>query len=181
MNYLKLNLSGVLQYFADTDSTTLRTTYNSSLYPTKRAIVGLISSAFGYGRGDKRITDLYNTIDIKYHVVSEPVIMEDFQTIKSLKSQQYYMNKFYKRNKFNTVSNAVQDRQLIKNVQYLQDAEYEIYVGGNDKLLQSIYNAMQNPVYSLYIGKRSCVPNKPIVTDFTLFSKEELTDVYDCA
>ena len=62
MNYLKLTLSSVLQYFSDTDSIALRTNYNTSLYPTKRAIVGMIASAFGYERKDSRSKELFDSI-----------------------------------------------------------------------------------------------------------------------
>jgi len=181
MNYLKLTLSSVLQYFSDTDSIALRTTYNTSLYPTKRAIVGMIASALGYERKDPRSAELYKKLDLKYSIVNEPVILNDFQTIKPLRCQQNYMNKFNKRNKFQTVDGAYQNKQLIKKIQYLQEAEYEVYVGGSDELLEEIYNAIRNPEYSLFIGKRSCIPNKPIVTEFNLIKKEELKNVHDCA
>lgn len=181
MNYLKLTLSSVLQYFSDTDSIALRTTYNTSLYPTKRAIVGMIASALGYERKDPRSAELYKKLDLKYSIVNEPVILNDFQTIKPLRCQQNYMNKFNKRNKFQTIDGAYQNKQLIKKIQYLQEAEYEVYVGGSDELLEEIYNAIRNPEYSLFIGKRSCIPNKPIVTEFNLIKKEELKNVHDCA
>lgn len=181
MNYLKLTLSSVLQYFSDTDSIALRTTYNTSLYPTKRAIVGMIASALGYERKDPRSAELYKKLDLKYSIVNEPVILNDFQTIKPLRCQQNYMNKFNKRNKFQTVDGAYQNKQLIKKIQYLQEAEYEVYVGGSDELLEEIYNAIRNPEYSLFIGKRNCIPNKPIVTEFNLIKKEELKNVHDCA
>ena len=181
MNYLKLTLSGVLQYFSDSDSIALRTTYNTSLYPTKRAIVGMLASALGYERNDVRSKELFNNIDVKYSIIEEPIILNDFQTIRPLKSQKNYMNKFNKRNTFQTVEGKYRDGSLYKKVQFLQDAEYEIFIGGSDELLKELYDAIQNPVYSLFIGKRSCVPNKPIVTEFKLIKKEELKNVHDCA
>lgn len=181
MNYLKLQLSGVLQYFSDSDSIALRTNYNTSLYPTKKAIIGMLASALGYERNDPRSKELYNNLEVKYKVIEEPIVLNEFQTIKPLKCQQNYMNKFNKRNKFQTINGAFQDRQLTKNIQFLQDAEYEVFLGGSDKLLKSIYDAIRNPAYALFIGKRSCVPNKPIVTEFILLKKEELKDVHDCA
>lgn len=182
MNYIKLTLSGVLQYYADNNSIALRTTYNSSIAPTKSAIVGLIASALGLPRKSKQLNDLYNTITTKYKVISSGQFFEDFQTIKPLKSQSRYMNKFYTRNQFNTVGGGIRDGQLIKNVQYLQDSEFEVYIGCEDNdLLHKIFETIKNPEYALYFGKRSCVPNKPIVTEFKLFNEEELDNVYDCA
>ena len=181
MNYIKLDLSGVLQYFSDTNTTTIKTTYNSSLYPTKSAIVGLLSSALGYNRNDNRITELFNILDIKYKVIKNPIVLKDFQTITGLKHQNNYMNLFYNRNVVTTMSNNTRNMRLTKSIQYLQDAEFIVYVGCNDSKLKEIYDAIKNPVYSLYIGKRSCIPNKPLVTTFKLIREEELLNVYDCA
>ena len=84
--------------------------------------------------------------------------------------------------KFTTISGDQRDGALTKHVQYLQDAEYTVYVGNeSEDLLLTIYQAIQNPVYSLFIGKRSCVPNKPIVTKFELFNEEDLVNVYNCS
>lgn len=181
MNYLKLTLSGILQYYSDTNSTSLRTTYNTSIVPTKSAVVGLIASAIGVPRKSDKLKYLYDNITTKFKVVNAGYILEDFQTIKPLKSQNNYMNKFYTRNKFSTVSGGQREGQLIKNIQYLQDAEFEVYVSASDELLKIIFDAIQNPEYSLYFGKRSCIPNKPIVTEFNLIKEEDLPDVYDCA
>lgn len=182
MNYIKLTLSGVLQYYSDNNSIALRTTYNSSIVPTKSAIIGLIASALGLPRKSEKLTDLYNTLTTKYKVIHNGQIFDDFQTIKPLKSQKNYMNKFYTRNQFNTVGGGIRDGQLVKNIQYLQDSEFEVYVGSkNTDLLHNIFDAIRNPEYALYFGKRSCIPNKPIVTEFKLFSEEELENVYDCA
>lgn len=181
MNYIKLTLSGVLQYYSDNNSIALRTTYNSSIVPTKSAIIGLIASALGLPRHSEKLTNLYNTLITKYKVIHNGQIFNDFQTIKPLKSQKNYMNKFYTRNQFNTVGGSSRDGQLIKNIQYLQDSEFEVYVGSNDiELLHNIFDAIKNPEYALYFGKRSCIPNKPLVTEFKLFSKEELENVHDC-
>lgn len=181
MNYLKLTLSGVLQYYADNNLTSLKTTYNTSIIPTKSAIIGLIASALGLPRKSEKINYLYNNINTKYKVIKSGYIFEDFQTIKPLKSQNCYMNKFYNRNLFTTASGNYGYINIIKNIQYIQDAEFEIYISTNDELLETIFNAIKNPEYSLYFGKRSCIPNKPIVTDFNLIKEEDLTDVYDCA
>lgn len=181
MNYIKLTLSGVLQYYADNNSIALRTTYNSSITPTKSAVIGLIASALGLPRKSEESIDLYNELTAKYKVINGGQLFEDFQTIKPLKSQSNYMNKFYTRNQFSTVGGSIRDGQLIKRVQYLQDGSFEVYVGCEDSdLLHKIFDAIGNPAYALYFGKRSCIPNKPIVTKFELFSEEELHDVHDC-
>lgn len=182
MKYLKLNLSGVLQYFSSNTTSSIRSTYNTSLYPTARAINGLICSAFGYPRNDARIEQLFQQLIFKYSVISNPIVLNEFQIIKPLKSAKSYMNTQYKLGKFTNFMGADTESNIVKHIQYLQNAEFDVYVGSeSDELLQSIFDSLQNPIYALYIGKRNCVPNKPIVTEFELLNEEDLSNVYDCA
>lgn len=183
MKYLKIHLSGVLQYFSSKQSTTLRDTYTTDYYPTKRAVFGLIGSAMGFERGNaEQQAYLRDNLIVKYKSLNDDFsVLEEIQTVRPLRSQQNYMNKHYKRNRFRTVVGDMKDDGILKKVQYLQDAEFEVYVGGDEKILKQIYEALRNPVYALYIGKRSCVPNKPLVTEYKLIKEEDLENVFDCA
>ena len=182
MNYIKLCFSGVLQYYCSADTSTIKSTYNSSLVPTKASVIGLIASAFGYERGSSKSADLFNSVDVKYETLNAPTVMWDFQTIKPLKSQQNYMNKqtAKTRGKFITYENKPVDRNIVKHIEYLQDGEFNVYVGGSDEVLKAIYEAIKNPQYALFFGKRSCVPNKPIVTKFELIDEGNLVNVSNC-
>jgi CRISPR system Cascade subunit CasD len=184
MKYLKIHLSGVLQYFSSNQSTTLRSSYVTETHPTKRAVFGLIGSAMGFERGNKEQQNyLKDNLVVKYKSLKDDImLLEDYQTVSPLKSQQYYMNKHYKRNTFKTMDGSKgSEEAIIKKIQYLQNAEFEVYVGGDEKILKEIYEALRNPVYALFFGKRSCVPNKPLVTKFELIKEEDLENVFDCA
>lgn len=177
MKYLTLRFSGVLQYYSSKTNTTLKQNYPTDFYPTRNAIIGLIGSAMGINREDFNDfrANLESKISTKYKSLSTKAsILEDFQTVRPLKSQQYYMNKQNNRNSFFSVEGKQKNTPIIKNIQYLQDADFEVYVGSEDEqLLKDIYDAIRNPVYALYFGKRSCVPNKPIVTEFILTDSVE--------
>lgn len=181
MNYIKICLSGVLQYFCNTSSTSLKKTYTTSMTPTKTSIVGLISSALGYDRDSDDVKVLSDRITVKYETIQEPTILSDFQTVRPLKSQQYCMSKEYrKHSSFVNYAGKSKNEAIIKSIQYLQDGEFEVYVGGSDELLKDIYDALRNPTYALFIGKRSCIPNKPFVTEFNLISEGDLENVPNC-
>jgi CRISPR system Cascade subunit CasD len=45
---------------------------------------------------------------------------------------------------------------------YLADACFLIALAGDDKLLKSIDEALQRPVWQLFLGRKSFVPSKPI-------------------
>lgn len=181
MKFLKLHLSGVLQYYASQNSATIRGNYRTELYPTRDAIIGLVGSALGIPRNDNQLKQLQNELTIKYQDLSKfPSVLTDFQTIKPLKSQNRFMNRQKPVNKFITAGGGTNSENILKKVQYLQDAEFNVFIGGQEELLKNIYDAIKNPVYALYLGKRSCIPNKPLVTEFKLIDEGDLTDVYDC-
>ena len=179
MKYLPLTFLGVLQYYASPNSSSIKGTFPTEDHPTKSAVVGMIASALGYERGAVASRELYDKLDVKYEIIKEGSIFTDFQTVKPLKSQDNYMNKHHT-NKFTTVSGALITKQgELKYVNYLQDAEFKVYIGADEQTLEEIYNAIRNPVYALYFGKRCCVPNKPIVGNYELV--EDLDHVFDCA
>lgn len=182
MNYIKVHFSGVTQYYSSSTTVGIKGSYTTDLIPTKAAVIGLLSAAFGYERGSSAITELAKAVDIKYITEKAPIILSDFQTVRALKSQQNYMNRRYSSTfKHVNGSKAKKTDNLIKRVEYLQDGEFNVYIGANsNQLLQNIYEALKNPVYSLYFGKRSCVPNKPLVTTFELIDGKDLVNVSDC-
>ena len=178
MKYLPLTFSAVLQHYTSTNFSSVKGSYYCSDRPTKSAVIGLIASAIGLERGSAEIDRLYNSLSVKCRTVKSGSFITDFQTIRPLKSQNY-MSK-YIRNTFISVKGDYLNKPAeVKKIQYLQDAEFEVFVGADEETLKKIYDAIQNPCYALYFGKRSCVPNKPIVTEFKLV--EELNNVHDCA
>ena len=182
MNYIKVHFSGVTQYYSSSTAVGVKGSYATDLVPTKTAVIGLLSAALGYERGSSAITELTNAVDVKYLTEKEPIILSDYQTVRALKSQQYYMNKHYSSTFKRADGGKTKSTDtLIKKVEYLQDGEFSVYIGANsDQLLQNIYEALKNPVYSLYFGKRCCVPNKPLVTTFELIDGKDLVNVSDC-
>ena len=112
--------------------------------PGTDAIVGLLSAALGYSRGDQRIDDLKNAIDIKVKTIkNDEVPLVDYQNAH-----------YYKGSK-------IKNKQLWRS--YLQDASFEISVIGSDILLEKLKQALLKPYFALACGRRSCPPAKPIM------------------
>lgn len=173
MNYLKLNFCGVLQHYSPTKyvvAAPSSTYYRTERVPTKRSVIGLISASMGLNRNSDKISDLYESVVCLYSVKKSGTVITDYQTVRPIGG-----------NAFITVSGKKTADAIIKTVEYLQDYKFDVYVGADDDTLRMIYDAICNPVYHQYFGKRSCVPAEPIVTDFKLIPEGELKDVYDCA
>ena len=173
MNYLKLNFYGVLQHYSPTKyvvTAPSSTYYRTEKMPTKKAVIGLISASMGLSRDSDNISDLYESVACLYSVKKTGTVITDYQTVRPIGD-----------NTFITVSGKRSTDAIIKTVEYLQDYKFDVYVGTDDDTLKKVYDALCNPVYHQYFGKRSCVPSEPIVEEFKLISEEELKDVHDCA
>ena len=75
---LVLRLEGPLQSWGERSHWDYRDT---ALMPTKSGIVGLIASAFGWGRGDSRIPELAASFDMAIRADRPGELMVDFHTI----------------------------------------------------------------------------------------------------
>lgn len=65
---------------------------------------------------------------------------------------------------FHTVQVTGEKHPEVSYRYYLSDAVFLVALGSDDKsLLESIASALQNPVYPLYLGRKSCSPTLPIV------------------
>ena len=174
MNYLKIYLEGPLQYFYKKSNYIIAvssSTYKTETHPTKGAVIGIIGAALGIERGSDELTKLFSSLDIKYHTVKKGSVFTDYQTVRPLTDK----DRFFK------VDGGSSNDPIVKHVEYLQDASFEVYVGGDNEMLDKIYEAFLNPVYVPFLGKKSCFNAKPFVKNKEIIKEEDLKDVYDCA
>lgn len=153
MSLLKITLKGPLMSWGDADwSTDYRTT---SLKPTKSAIIGLIGAVLGLKRGDEHFEQL-KSLDYIVKTVKPGSLLNDYHTV----------TKPEKPLDFALYGYADPAKSYITHRYYLQDAEFEIYVAGNndwdDNLILRIANAFKHPVFQPYLGRKSCPPAGPI-------------------
>ena len=137
MAVLLLRFAAPLQAWGSDSKFEVRRT---ELFPTKSGVIGFIASALGRSREDE-LSDLK---DLKIGVrVDDPgTMISDFHTAKSQKSN--YITTRY----------------------YLSDAVFLVGIeSDNVEKLEEIGNAIQHPVYPLFLGRRSCPPTLPIVLE----------------
>lgn len=178
--YLKFTLSAPVMYFAKKDNFTAKEFYPTETVPTRRAMVGFMGSALGIPRKDPRLGEMLNICDLKYRRVirdagnrgknknryAPPHVITDFQVVDN---------------------RSAGGKNIIKKVQYECGEKYEVYVGASPDRLMEIQEALLNPKWPLYIGKKGCVPSepplKPFARDQHFVSASELKereDVFDC-
>lgn len=140
MKTLTIKLKAPLQAYGNEATFERRTT---NPYPTKSAVIGMISASLGYDRNDKRILKLN---DLEFAVRSDQPgqVINDFQIVEYAKS-------------------ATKKTKKLTYRYYLQDAIFMVAIGSeNDDLIEKIHYALQHPKFSLFLGRRSCPPAGPL-------------------
>ena len=100
--------------------------------PTKSGVIGMVAAAMGKRRNEP-ISDL-NSLVFGVRIDRHGQLLRDYHTAKSKKSA-YVTHRYY-----------------------LSDAVFLVGLEGPEDLLQEIDNAIKNPVFPLFLGRRSCPP-----------------------
>lgn len=148
MKTLTLRLTSPLQSYGNQASFSRRT---AATYPSKSAVIGLISAALGYQRTDPRIQAL-NELAFAVRIDQPGRTLTDFQTVEWKK---------------NTRKVTYRD--------YLQDAVFVVAFEGDDEQIEKISDALRHPVYQLYLGRRANVPAGPL--SLTIHRNSQPVDV----
>lgn len=126
---------------------------DTALMPTKSGVIGLICAAFGVPRGE----DISALTAMRFGVRTDRkgTIITDFQTndmgARYIKKFPEFLDKSY--------------NSRVIHRKYLSDACFVAGLESPDKeALEEIVEAITYPVYALYLGRRCCLPELPIVT-----------------
>lgn len=147
MSTLSLRLAGPLQSWGAASRFTRRATETA---PTKSGILGLLAAAQGRRRSDP-IEELLN-LELAVRIDQQGVLLRDFHTAhhqttgKSMPLTERY---------------------------YWSDAVFVAFIGGPRPLLEGLAEALENPAFPIYLGRRSCVPDGRVVLDITDSTVEE--------
>ncbi len=155
---LILRLEGVLQSWGERSRWDFRDTV---LMPTKSGVVGIISCAMGLSRGDEKIKQLFGNIEMGVRADRSGWLLEDFQTVTG--ERKFLYNAEGKKREGGPT--------ILTPCQYLQDACFTVALSGDELLLEQIRDALFHPVWQIYLGRKSCVPSRPVY--------EALTNDYD--
>lgn len=147
--FLILRLEGPLQSWGVRSRWDIRDTCSE---PTKSGIVGLLGCALGYNREDKRLEDLNTKLRIGVREERKGTIMQDFQTVMG---------------RHTLADGKIQKRTIVSPRRYLEDSAFLIVLSGPLSLLEKCKDALENPKWSIYLGRKSCPPTTPILGRLT--------------
>lgn len=135
MAVLVLRFSGPMQAWGDSSRFSRRLTRHE---PTKSGVVGLLAAALGRSR-EESVDDLAQ-LELAVRIDQPGKIIRDFQTERMEDGK----------------SLPLSDRF------YLSDAKFSVALGGPLDYLLELKGALLAPRWPLYLGRRSCPPDRPV-------------------
>jgi len=132
MNTLLMRLAAPIQSWgADSKFEERRATMRE---PTKSGVIGMLAAAIGRRR-DESVDDL-SKLNFGVRIDQPGLLLRDYHTAKSNDGKVSYVTHRY----------------------YLADAVFLVGVEGESALIHMLDNALNSPVFPLYLGRRSCPP-----------------------
>ncbi|GAA1991446.1 type I-E CRISPR-associated protein Cas5/CasD [Nocardiopsis rhodophaea] len=157
---LALRLSGPLQSWG---AATRHNTRGTLTHPTKSGVIGLCAAALGRPRG----ADLSDLAALRFGVrVDQPgTLLTDFHTMSAASHGPLEP----KAQKLPTADGGrlKPGEGKISRRYYLQDAVFVAAFAGEGEeeraLLREVEAALRRPRYPLFLGRRSCPPDRPVL------------------
>ncbi len=150
---LLLRLAGPLQSWGTHSKYLQRDT---ARFPTRSGVIGMLAAGLGRPRGAS-LDDL-TALSMTVRVDRPGVVLPDFHTVGGgLPADETVI----------TVNGAYRTEgkgTLVSKRHYLADASFTVALTSDDEvLLQSCAAALSTPRWPLYLGRRSCPPEGPIL------------------
>jgi CRISPR system Cascade subunit CasD len=153
IRFLALRLQGPLQSWGFDSQYNRR---NTGLMPTKSAIAGMCCAALGLPRGsDKEQKFLAKFSAVRMTAIAIPrkgkkselpvLRLQDYHTVQKTK----------------TADGKIKDCHITHR-QYLTDAAFGVLLEGDEVLLNEIVAALADPVWGVWLGRKTCIPSAPV-------------------
>ena len=153
-NTLFLRLEGPLQSWGERGRWSIR---DSAPEPTKSGVIGLIACALGYNE-DNQIRGLSEQTRMGVRVDSAGIRLTDYHTIGGGYAEPALLTAEGKPKK-----SSGQPHTEISQRDYLCHASFLVALQADEpELIAQIAYYIQNPVWTIYLGRKSCPPSRPV-------------------
>ncbi|TNY35118.1 type I-E CRISPR-associated protein Cas5/CasD [Thermomonospora catenispora] len=148
-----LHLSGPLQSWGERSRFSRRDTATA---PTRSGLIGMIAAAFGRRR-EEAVADLA-ALRFTVRIDRPGTLLRDFHTIGGGMPRDLTVITAEGKRRERGKTTVISERY------YLQDAAFTVVVTADDPaLLDRCAQALRAPCWPLYLGRRSCPPNAPLL------------------
>ncbi|TWJ18388.1 type I-E CRISPR-associated protein Cas5/CasD [Geobacter argillaceus] len=153
-SFLALRLEGPLQSWGFDSQYNRR---NTGLMPTKSAIAGMCCAALGLSRGSAGEQEfLASFVKMSMTAIAIPRNgvkkelpvrrLQDYHTVQNTR----------------TAEGKNKDCHITHR-QYLTDASFGVLLEGDASLLKQVADALENPVWGVWLGRKTCIPTAPVL------------------
>ena len=146
----------------------------TGLHPTKSGVIGLICAAMGLAKGsDEEHENLPKLRALKMTSITAPRQqtnvwtgekaeiaprrLEDFHTVGGGYDKET-RRQFIPRK----ASGGPDKNPTVSHRQYLNDTRFGVILAGDRFVLERAASALQNPIWGVWFGRKSCIPAEPI-------------------
>jgi CRISPR system Cascade subunit CasD len=155
--FLALYLDAPLQSWGYQSRFDRRTTLS---YPTRSGILGLICAAMGKYRADKAALAELDALSVTVLVFRQGGRIMDFHTVGG-----GYDRKTQKQFIVHTAKDKLRDpgkETVPTHREYLEESRFGAIVGGNKRLIEEVADAVRNPTWGIWLGRKACIPASPV-------------------
>lgn len=152
MNGFVLHLQGPLMSFADRGFGQLREEGDA---PSRSAVIGIIAAAIGLERGSPDLLELHQHLRVHVAQVRAGALLVDYHTILTAGYDDYDPAALRRE--------GAKGNPILTWRSYHSDAHFIVLVEGEASTVQRAAEGLRAPVFTTYIGRRSCPPSIPLL------------------
>jgi CRISPR system Cascade subunit CasD len=171
-SFLALYLDAPLQSWGYQSRFDRRTSLS---YPTRSGIIGMICAAMGVDRSDTEGLQLFETLTISVYTFRQGRRLVDFHTVgggwDKKKNPQCIVPK----------ADGKAGQTVVSRREYLQHSRYGVILQVDKTLGQRIVMALTNPIWGIWLGRKSCIPASPVFQGQFGSEREALTKLVGIA
>ena len=153
MDGFLLHLQGPMMSFADKGFGQLR---EEGEFPSRSAVIGIVAAALGLERGSERLLELHRSLRVHVASLSRGSLLVDYHTVLASGYGEY--------DPAGIRREGGGGNPTLTWRSYHTDAHFMAYLqSDNTELMRECREALAAPVFTAFIGRRSCPPATPIL------------------
>lgn len=154
LNCAVLRLKGPMQSWGTSAQFSQRTT---GAFPSKSAVAGLVCAALGLPRGSRA--------EREFLIEFRKLRMAAAAAVCGEKLKSSRLVDFHTVLGTTTADGKVKESHMTYR-HYLTDAEFFVFLSGPQDLVAKIGAALEDPVWGVWLGRKSCIPSAKVFAGF---------------
>lgn len=150
MTGLILRLAGPLQSWGERSA--FSAVRDTAAFPTRSGLTGILAAAEGLPRG--AALDGYDELQFTVRIDRPGILLSDYHTVGG---------GYPARLTAATSGGQNKGAAVVTSRHYLADAVFVVAVTGPERRIADIATALRHPHWAPYLGRRSCVPDEPLL------------------